>query len=72
MATFPSDKPAKEEDVQTEEADPAETTEEEGRTDEQRAFLISIQSILLLVSLWKTKSPTKELRVRNLKKIRQW
>ncbi|CAF1702625.1 BnaC03g30210D [Brassica napus] len=72
MATFPSDKPAKEEDVQTEEADPAETTEEEGRTDEQRAFLISIQSILVLVSLWKTKSPTKELRVRNLKKNRQW
>ncbi|KAF2583223.1 hypothetical protein F2Q68_00002400 [Brassica cretica] len=74
MATFSSDKPVEEEDVQTEEADPAETTEEEGRTeeDEQRAFLILIQSILVLVSLWKTKSPTKELRVRNLKKIRQW
>ncbi|CAN6817189.1 unnamed protein product, partial [Brassica oleracea] len=37
-----------------------------------RAFLISIQSVLVLVPLWKTKSPTKELRVRNLKKIRQW
>ncbi|CAF2125471.1 unnamed protein product [Brassica napus] len=67
MATCSSDKPAKEEDVQTEEADPAETTEEEMSREKKlaRAFLISIQSILVLVSLWKT----KELR---FKKIRQW
>ncbi|KAG5405134.1 hypothetical protein IGI04_011253 [Brassica rapa subsp. trilocularis] len=66
MATFSSDKPAKEEDVQTEEADPAETItvlrsskkkkppkkkfEQRKMSREKklaRAFLISIQSILM-------------------------